>query len=252
MGQNLERVAICTNVRDTAEKCAKILYSSLIESEYPDLLTLSIGFWSASAKRKFLHTVEELSAQKGEGILPSIVTSVVDQKARNSCYYNAAIANNLAVYATSESIIFCPGADHILPKNIVQLCNKIISDGKVWIPLAYSLHKDKPAVISGDNNGPNSGANGWWKKAGFAPVGITRNDYIRIGGCNEHFSEYGGGDNDMFARIVDADIEVYQSRCDGLFHTWHEQDKQWRAKKNRGWGDAIRRSKTRRHMIKAI
>lgn len=245
----MDKIAICTNVRDTAVKCAKVLFKSILYSNFPDLITLSIGFWSASAKREFISTIKNMCDINSTNS-PNIITSVVNQQARNTYYYNAAIANNLAVYSTSENILFCPGADHILPQNIVYLCNEFISDGKVWIPLAYSLHKDKPAEILGDNNNSKSNSNGWWKKAGFAPVGITRNDYNKIGGCNEEFSEYGGGDNDMFARIVDANIEVYQNRCEGLFHTWHEQDKKWREKKNKGWGEAIRRSKNRRAMIK--
>jgi len=246
---DISHVSICTNTKDTAKTCANVLYRSLIEAKSSRMISLHVCCWSNEAREILIEEVNKVKANYQGEYHPEIVLSNIPQEIRNRYYFNASAAINISVATAKDNILLCPGTDHILPKNIVELCNKYISDGRGWIPFAYCLHKGKLPVISGDNNRQNSGANGWWRMAGFAPFGITKHDWDMIGGCNEEFSEYGGSDNDLFVRMVDHDIKIFRNKCLGLFHTWHEQDKEWRKTKNKGWGKAISMTKQRRQLI---
>lgn len=74
-------------------------------------------------------------------------------------------------------------------------------------------------------------------------MGFVKEDYLSIGGYDPHFVNWGGGDNNLFNKALEAGYKMTREKCDGLYHVWHEKTSPYHKKRNKGWSSEIKRTK---------
>jgi len=123
---------------------------------------------------------------------------------------------NQAAAHASGKILFFIDVDAIVPAGFDKLLTNKISNGVSFFPICYSLFRDKPPEIAGNN--------GWWRHEGFGFCGFTKSDFSHLL-WNEKYKKWGGEDDDIYKR-ANRKLKVIRERCPGLYHIWHGKNRQ--------------------------
>lgn len=191
------KISICVGIKDRTSSLVRNLISSLNNCIGKENLELSIFDCGSSDVPSLLETIREY--WKGK--------LVYRREERN---FERSYSFNRAVEQSSYYYIFLCDADMSLPEDFIFQYDKNVNSFTCWFPICFSLAKGKKREVNEDN--------GWWRESGFGMVGISKEQFLRLGGLNENFKTWGGEDNDFYNRI---DIIKIRKRCYGLFHNWH-------------------------------
>ena len=138
-------------------------------------------------------------------------------------------AVNMSVYQSNHPFLFLNNIDIEIPKNFVQGYFANVKDGSPWFPKCYNIRGDMPRVHE----------DGGWRH-GTGLVGITRSDYLRVGGNDETYIK-NRHDSDLFNRCSamfaePGALERNRPLLNGLFHIDHPgTSERTSAFNERGW-----------------
>lgn len=138
-------------------------------------------------------------------------------------------AVNMSVYQSNHPFLWLNNIDIEMPADFVARYFENVSSGHPWFPKCYNIRGDMPRI---DDNG------GW--RHGTGLVGITREDYIRVGGNDESYIK-NRHDSDLFNRCsamfsTPGELERNRPLLKGLFHIDHPgTSERTSAFNERGW-----------------
>lgn len=150
-------------------------------------------------------------------------TGTLVYKNNNIVFHKTLSVNNAVKQSFSDFIFLCD-ADMTLPIDFVDQYWANVSTEMCWFPICFSLYKDKPKDIKTEN--------GWWRATGTGMVGISKYNFLSIGGLDEKFKTWGGEDDDFLNRCKVKGFKINRANCTGLYHNWHayksdEVSKRW-------------------------
>jgi glycosyltransferase involved in cell wall biosynthesis len=144
----------------------------------------------------------------------------------NSQWFNRSKGLNTAAAAAKYAKLFFIDVDMLVPQTFVSIIDTQVQPGQCYFPICYSLHKDKPPIISHDSKDPNK-ANGWWRKEGCGMAGFCKSDFDALGGWDEGIGKsYGKEDGELYRRSIT--LTRIRTKQPGLFHVWHPTSQSFR------------------------
>jgi len=194
----MEKVTICVGIKNRTYFLVKCLIDSAKNCVHCENLEFSIFDCGSD-------DVEDLSKVIKENWSGNFHLKRENVNFSRSYSFNRAVENSKTEY------VFLCDADMILPKDFLEHFFKNVSNEKSWFPICFSLLKNQPLGIDETKNG-------WWRDAGYGMVGITKKNFLNLGGLSEKYKIWGGEDNDFYNRLKTKKI---RSKCAGLFHSWH-------------------------------
>ena len=91
--------------------------------------------------------------------------------------------------------------------NFVKLMNKYVKNKRVWFPVCRS-EKNK------------EGGELFWYVEGKGLFGSMKKDFIKLGGYDEKFTDWGLEDTDLWMRFYRAGFFPLRSK-ERMIHKWH-------------------------------
>ncbi|MDQ3072792.1 MAG: galactosyltransferase-related protein, partial [Bacteroidota bacterium] len=129
------------------------------------------------------------------------------------CEFTRSFTFNKAIALATSPLIFACDADMLLPYDLVNQCNKHVTNKTVWFPVCFNLKKNRPASVH-----PNNGA---WLTIGTGMFASYKWQFDKIGGFDTSFVTWGGEDWDVYRRFWKGGFMPYRSMLIGLFHNYH-------------------------------
>lgn len=126
--------------------------------------------------------------------------------------FSRSLAFNKAIAQCPGNLVFVCDADISLPENLHQKITQFCSRNSAWFPVCqWQL---------------NESDTDWkWFSAGTGIFAATKKQLRITGLLNENMKNWGGEDWDLFFRFYKSGIMPLRSRCDGLYHHWHQPTK---------------------------
>lgn len=143
----------------------------------------------------------------------------------HGAYFNRSQGLNYAAKhanAGPDDLLFFIDVDLLVPENFPAVMREKVIPGRVWFPIIYSMHKNKPISVRDTSRYSPQKANGWWRKSGKGMCGFVKRDFDKINGWKEQLGvTWGREDGDIARRAKNAQLTLIRGRCEGLFHMWH-------------------------------
>lgn len=201
-------ISICVGIRNRSEQFLNCLVKSLSSCKKNDFLELSI----VDCHSDDVAGLSDLIRKKWNGKI---------KYTNSSKPFTRSSSLNDAVKQTINDLLFLCDADMLLPHDFVLQFLRNVDQNKIWFPICFNLNDRAKPIIDKQN--------GVWRPTGHGMVGITKFDYIRVGGLDEIFNKWGGEDNEFFQRCS-RNSKIVRERCKGLFHVWHQNDAKFKNK----------------------
>lgn len=115
---------------------------------------------------------------------------------------------NLAANEAENGILFVCDADISLPKDFLEKVYNNTTELNVWFPICqWQINSNEPT---------------WkWFSAGTGLVAIYKENWQKLGGLNENFTEWGKEDWEFYFRCYKQQIPSHRTKVEGLYHHWH-------------------------------
>lgn len=195
-----KNISICVGIKNRSHQLLNYLLTSLQKIDSKELIDLSIYDCGSD---DVPHLEVEIKKLWG-GSLTYIV---------NDIKFSRTLSFNRAVKQSPSNFIFLCDADMTLPIDFINQYWANVSTEACWFPICFSLYKDKLSEIKKEN--------GWWRTTGTGMVGISKDNFLSIGGLDEKYKTWGGEDDDLFNRCKLKNFKINRANCLGLFHNWH-------------------------------
>ncbi|MBM3920361.1 MAG: glycosyltransferase family 2 protein [Sphingomonadales bacterium] len=123
--------------------------------------------------------------------------------------FTRTVAFNRAMKQATGDLIFVCDADMTLPNNLEKLLRRYVRPQSAWFPVCQGqLLPETPD---------------WkWLSAGTGLFAGHKKWHGKAMVYDERFKSWGGEDWDMFFRFYQSGIMPLRTRCEGLYHHWHE------------------------------
>jgi len=197
---NLKPISICTGIKDRTSNYLDFVLSSILEMDHQDLIEISIF----DCGSKDVSLLKEELGKKWRGKM--IFSNEIHDFTRSFSF-------NRAIDQSSNELFFVSDADMTLPKDLVEQCNKYVTQKTVWFPICFSLYENKHPVISSEN--------GEWRITGKGMFASTKKQFEKAGKFNLQYKTWGWEDIDIWISYFNAGIMPLRKRCNGLIHNWH-------------------------------
>lgn len=115
-----------------------------------------------------------------------------------------------AVMQAQTEHVFINNIDIEIPENFVDVFETMVSPGRVWFPRCFQLHRLSPRTSD----------QGGWRRA-YGLVGITKTDYVNVGGTDYMKYIKNRHDTDLFNRCMVKYQCVHDVPLPGLIHRDH-------------------------------
>jgi len=198
--KHLKPVTICTGIKDRTSNYLDCILLPVLKMDNQELIELSIY----DCGSKDVGALEDTIRQKWKGKL--IFTSEDSAFARSFAF-------NSAIDQASNDMIFASDADMILPKNLVERCNRFLTGKTVWFPVCFSLFEGKPEIISEEN--------GKWNYNGKGNFAATKAQFEKAGKFNTFYKIWGWEDTELWINFHTIGIIPIRTKWDGFIHKWH-------------------------------
>lgn len=214
----MHEIAYCCTVKNRIDNLLRLV-ESLSKLANPGPFELVLGDYQSTDA----NLVKKLAGLT----FPVTIVTIKKAKFNRSQGLNVAAAH---FHDEPPSRLFFIDTDMIVPQDFNRRLRLNVVAGKCWFPICYSLHKGKSAIVLSDSKFPGK-ANGWWRKTGRGMLGITRDDFNKIGRWNESIGvSYGNEDGDISTRLARSSMLVRRDKCNGLFHVWHPTNGRFRTR----------------------
>ena len=198
--RNLKPITICTGIKDRTSNYLECVLQSVLEMDNQKLIELSIY----DCGSKDADILESTIREKWKGKL--IFT-------REEREFTRSYAFNKAIDQAVNNLFFASDADMILPANLVEICNRFVTDKTVWFPVCFSLYEGRPAIIS-DKNGK-------WDYNGKGNFAATKQQFEKAGKFNPFYTTWGLEDTELWINFYTIGIIPIRSKWKGFIHKWH-------------------------------
>jgi len=198
--KNLKPVTICTGIKDRTSNYLDCVLKSILEMQNQELIELSIY----DCGSKDADVLKRTIIDKWKGKL--IFTSGAREFTRSYSF-------NSAIDQASNEMIFASDADMILPKNLVERCNRFVTEKTVWFPVYYSLFENRPHVVSKQN--------GKWISAGKGNFAAMKQQFEKAGKYNTFYTRWGWEDTELWINFHTFGIIPMRTKWHGFMHKWH-------------------------------
>ncbi len=195
-----KNISICISIKNRSHQLINYLLPSLQKTSNKELIDLSIYDCGS----------EDVADIEKE--IKNLWGGSLVYKGDNIAFYKTLSVNRAVKQSLSDFIFLCD-ADMTLPPDFTDQYWANVDTEACWFPICYSLHKDKPQVISNEN--------GWWRATGTGMVGMSKHNFLTVGGLDEKFKTWGGEDDDLLNRCKLKNFKINRANCIGLFHNWH-------------------------------
>jgi hypothetical protein len=200
--RNLGSLSICVGLFNRSEQFLSHFIPSLVLCEHQELIELSVFDCGSN-------DIPDLERR-----IKAVFTGKLVFKSSSEKPFSRAYAFNQSVQQATEPIVFLCDADFSLPKDLVQKCNSFTPNNTFWFPIVFYLYKNKPNKYSRKNGE-------WMIWGGKGLLASSRFLYLKLGGLDESFTEWGGEDEAFWLKCHAANCLIIRSREKGLLHHWH-------------------------------
>ncbi|KAF0991237.1 hypothetical protein HZS_3158 [Henneguya salminicola] len=119
-------------------------------------------------------------------------------------------------------VYFFSDIDFSFNAQFMQRCRYLGSAKNfVYMPVLHS--KYNPNFTGCHNYEDMSEKCGTWRYSGYGAVCTTKNMYLRAGGFNKDFNDWGKEDVDLYHRYRQHGITVYRLTDPDIHHIWHDK-----------------------------
>lgn len=193
----IQGISISVGIKNRTENLTRALLTSLQNVDNQEKIELSIADCNSTDVPDLKEHIR--TYWKGE-----LIFFTEDIPFSRSAIFDRAIQKSTC------PIIFICDADIYLPKNFVELANRYITEKTTWFPIVQDVdnldHKDKYPK---------------YRTQGYGIVGITRKNYLNIGGLDKRFKTWGLEDIDFFFKCYLQNIKPFREKKSKLLHLKH-------------------------------
>ena len=198
--QELQALSICTGIKNRTQNYLDFVLSSVLKMKHQHLIELSVydcgsgdaDFFKAELRKKWKGKLVFVSEER---------------------QFTRSFSFNKAIEQASNELIFGCDADLDLPEDLVEQCNRFVTEKTVWFPVFFNLFEGKSAKISQQN--------GEWFPLSRGMFASYKWQFYKIGKFNEIFVKWGGEDDDLWMRYFKYGFLPIRTNCKGLFHHYH-------------------------------
>ncbi len=193
----IQHVSVCVGIKNRTENLTKALLTSLQNIDNQDKIEISI----ADCNSKDVLNLKEQIRTFWKGELVFISEDIP---------FSRSAIFDWAIQKSTYPIVFICDADIYLPKNFVKLANRYITEKTTWFPIVQDV-----------DNLDNKDKSPKYRTQGYGIVGITRKNYLKIGGLDKRFKTWGLEDIDFYFKCYLHKIKPFRENKSKLLHLKH-------------------------------